>query len=215
LKDGFLTVWETLPMRVLLIAAMCMNLFAFMGFGTFVVYVTEVLVLPEQYFGILWGISSLGAVLLGIFNAAKSHVIKTKPLLFFAFIDFAITNLGLGLFHNFWACAILLFLQGVPMVLISSRAWTVAQAQIPVDKLGRFVGIFAFFQIAAWGSSSLIGGVIAQFLGAAAPFTVSGICVILILATASRWYLKTDIPFDRDTIVEPPKKVKKRSITDT
>jgi MFS family permease len=200
MKDGVLTIWNILPVRVIFLGSIAMNLFAFLGFSTLVVYVTEVLDQPEWVYGLLWGFSAVGSILLGIVNAVKNNWIRTKPLIIFTFVELTITSFGLGLFPNFYLGLVLLFFNGMPMAVIGSRAWTIAQNSIDTDKLGRFVGIFAFFQIMSWGLSSLIGGVIAEFWGPAACFTASGIAVSVIVLCTIKWFLTTDIPFDKGTI---------------
>jgi MFS family permease len=199
IADGWNLLFSGTKLRTLLFVALGMNLFGFMGYTTFVVYVENILQLPGYYFGIILGLPSATAVLTGILNAAKPNWIKTKPFLVFCYVDFTLSNLVLYFAPTLWLVIIGLLLQGIPLAVLSARAWTIFQKSLGVEKLGRIIGLFSTLQIASSAIGAQICGILSETFNAAVPFLVSAITLGATLIIAGPWYYRTDFRFDSET----------------
>jgi MFS family permease len=175
LREGIAYVWDSVPIRVLLLLMALLSLTGMPAFSILMPIFADSMApgagRGSQTLGILQGVSGLGALAGAIYLASRrsviglGRVIALAGLLFGASIIAFSAAGGAGLL---WAALLLTPLAGFGMITVFASANTLLQTLADDDKRGRVMSLFtvAFMGMAPFGN--LLAG------AAAAHFTKVG-----------------------------------------
>ena len=149
--------------------------------GVLVLYVLEVLGLPAGGFGLVVLAGGVGALLGGILTPALTRRLGRGPMLTGGAVLSAVTTGLLGLVHDAVLASVLAALSAAGVMVWNVLTMSLRQTLIPERMFGRVQGAY---RTLVWGGialGSLLGGVVAQAVGVAGVFLVSG-AGLLVLA---------------------------------
>jgi MFS family permease len=148
--------------------------------GVLVLYVLDVLQLPAGGFGFVVLTAGVGALAGGIFTPALTRRFGRGPMLTGGAVVSAITVALMGLVHDVVLACVLFAVGAAGIMVWNVLTMSLRQALIPEDMFGRVQGAY---RTLVWGGialGSLVGGVVAQAIGVADVFLVSGAGLFLL-----------------------------------
>ncbi|MGY1601820.1 MFS transporter [Geodermatophilus sp. SYSU D00815] len=151
--------------------------------GVLVLYVLEVLLLPESSFGLVVLAAGVGALLGGLVAPAVGRRLGRARALTAGAVVSAVAIGLMGVVRDGFAAAALLALSAVGVMVWNVLTMSLRQALIPEHLFGRVQGAY---RTVVWGAiplGALTGGAVARLLGVPAVFLVSG-TGLLVLAGA-------------------------------
>ncbi|MGY1809907.1 MFS transporter [Blastococcus sp. SYSU D00669] len=142
--------------------------------GVLVLYVLEVLDLPEAGFGLVVLTAGVGALLGGLVAPTVGRRLGRARALTAGAVLSALAIGAMGLVHHGVVAAALFALSAVGVMIWNVLTMSVRQALIPEHMFGRVQGAY---RTVVWGAiplGALTGGVVARLFGVPAVFLVSG-----------------------------------------
>jgi MFS family permease len=179
IKEGFDYAFGCPPIRAILILSALVGLMGMQYITIVPVFADQVLKGDAQTLGFLMAASGVGALFGGIYLATKQTVIGVGKLII---IGPEILGVGLIIFSLSRFLALSLFamlLVGLGTILQFAAGSTVLQTIIEDDKRGRVMSLYtmAFLGVTPFGS--LLGGTLADRIGATDTLIIAGIACIL------------------------------------
>jgi len=179
LKAGFNYAFGFLPIRTILL---------FLGWVSFVgmanatlmpVFAKDILHGNSKTYGFLMAAVGVGAVIGAIFLASRRSVLGLGRIIALASSIFGIGMISFSLSHALWLSLSLSLLTGFGMMVHMASSNTILQTMVDDDKRGRVMSLYtmAFMGMAPFGS--LVGGSLAERIGAPNTLIVSGVSCIL------------------------------------
>jgi MFS family permease len=183
IKFGLHYLWNDRPLRRLVATTTSLGFFYSLSTSTLILFITETLDLPTQYFGVLLAASGSGAVLGGILTPLLSKKFGRGAVLAVAIFISSITVLFQGLAPNFWVFGSIGFISAFFITNWNILLMSCYQVLIPSDLYGRIHGARRTFVWGVMPIGAFLGGVIAH-AGLRIPLLVGGIATTLISLSA-------------------------------
>ena len=183
IKFGLNYLWNDRPLRRLVATTTSLGFFYSLSTSTLILFITETLNLPTQYFGVLLAGSGSGAVLGGILTSTLSKKFGRGGVLAVAIFVSSITVLFQGLAPNFWVFGSIGFISAFFITNWNILLMSCYQVLIPAELYGRIHGARRTFVWGVMPIGAFLGGVIAKS-GLRLPLIIGGIATTLISLTA-------------------------------
>jgi MFS family permease len=186
LRTGFAYVWNFQPVRS---ALLLLSLVSIMGMPYTVLMpamATRVLHGDAHTLGFLMTASGIGAVAGALYLAARQSVLGLGRVIPTAAAAFGVALIAFGLSRTLWLSLVLLPIAGAGMMVTLAGTNTILQTVVEEDLRGR---VMAFYTMAFLGTApigSLIGGVVADHIGAPATIALGGVACMLGAALFAR-----------------------------
>lgn len=179
IKEGFVYTFGFPPIRAIL---MLSALVSFMGLQYTVlvpIFAQEILKGGAETLGFLMAASGVGALVGGIYLITRKTIVGLGKV-----IALAPATLGIGLitfsFSRFLPVSLLaMFLIGLGTLLQVAASNTVIQTLVDDDKRGRVMSFFTMSFLGVIPFGSLLGGALAEQIGAPNTLIIDGITCIL------------------------------------
>lgn len=167
----------------LLIAAT--GLFGWMPEATFVLFATHELGATSTQFGILMAVTPIGAVLGGLFAGRIASLDRLHQILVVTTAVYGTITIAVGLAQTVATAAVLLLLQGLPLIICTSALTSLQQTLVANDLRGRFSAVNRMINSIVVPSGLALGGILAAGFGLRAPQIIGGIgCLVALALTA-------------------------------
>lgn len=178
LREGFSYVWNTLPIRALLLALSVVAFVATPYSALMPVMVREVFNGNADLMGFLMSASGGGAICGTLYLASRRNARGLIRLIIIAVFS---AGTALVLFANapsVWLALPLLSVVGFGILVTSVSVNTILQTIVDDDKRGRVMSLYtvAFLGIMPFGA--LAAGAMADIIGPRATITVGGLCCV-------------------------------------
>ncbi len=183
IKFGLNYLWNDRPLRRLVATTTSLGFFYSLSTSTLILFITETLDLPTQYFGVLMAGAGSGAVLGGIFTARLSKKFGRGAVLAAAILISSITVLFQGLAPNYWVFGTIGFISSFTITNWNILLMSCYQVLIPSELYGRIHGARRTFVWGVMPIGAFLGGVIAHS-GLRLPLIIGGIATTLISVSA-------------------------------
>ena len=183
IKFGLNYLWNDRPLRRLVATTTSLGFFYSLSTSTLILFITETLDLPTQYFGVLLAGSGSGAVLGGILTSTLSKKFGRGGVLAVAIFVSSITVLFQGFAPNFWVFGSIGFISAFFSTNWNILLMSCYQVLIPAELYGRIHGARRTFVWGVMPFGAFLGGVIAKS-GLRLPLIIGGIATTLISLTA-------------------------------
>lgn len=171
IKEGFVFVRETKPIRSLLLL---LGLVSLMGMPYAVlmpIFADQILNGGVRGLGILMGASGAGALIAALYLASRRNLKGLGTLVGASSGIFGVFLILFSLSRSFWLSAILLVPVGFSMMLQMSSSNTLIQAMVPDRLRGRVMAVYSMMFMGMAPVGALLAGSLANYLGA--PLTVA------------------------------------------
>ena len=186
IKFGLKYLWNDRPLRRLVATTTSLGFFYSLSTSTLILFITETLELPTQYFGVLLAGSGSGAVLGGILTPTLSKKFGRGGVLAAAIFVSSITVFFQGISPNVWVFGVIGFISSFTITNWNILLMSCYQVLIPSELYGRIHGARRTFVWGVMPIGAFLGGVIAQS-GLRMPLLVGGIATTLISLSAFRF----------------------------
>jgi MFS family permease len=186
IKFGLSYLWNDRPLRRLVATTTSLGFFYSLSTSTLILFITETLDLPTQYFGVLLAGAGSGAVLGGILTASLSKKFGRGAVLAVAIFISSITVLFQGLAPNYWVYGVIGFVSSFTITNWNISLMSCYQVLIPSELYGRIHGARRTFVWGVMPIGAFLGGVIAHS-GLRLPLIIGGIATTLISLSAFRF----------------------------
>jgi len=183
IEFGLNYLWNDKPLRRLVATTTSLGFFYSLSTSTLILFITETLKLPTQYFGVLLAGSGSGAVLGGILTPTLSKKFGRGAVLAVAIFISSITVLFQGLAPNFWVFGSIGFISAFFITNWNILLMSCYQVLIPSELYGRIHGARRTFVWGVMPVGAFLGGVLAH-AGLRIPLLVGGIATTLISLSA-------------------------------
>lgn len=182
LTAGITHLRQHRPARTLLVLSATSGLFGWMPEATLVLFAREQLHLSASAFGLLLGVTTLGAVIGGLTAGRLARRIGTFRLLITTYTSYGVLLIPVGLTDNGWVVAAIFFLQGLPLIACDATIRSLQQTLIPAELLGRIGAVNRIVDSAVVPISLAAGGLLAHWLGYSAVWIIAGAGFLATLA---------------------------------
>jgi MFS family permease len=183
IKFGLQYLWNDKPLRRLVATTSSLGFFYSLSTSTLILFITETLDLPTQYFGLLLAGAGSGAVLGGILTPTLSKKFGRGAVLAVAIFVSSITVLFQGLAPNVWVFGSIGFISAFFITNWNILLMSCYQVLIPAELYGRIHGARRTFVWGVMPIGAFLGGVIAKS-GLRLPLIIGGIATTLISLSA-------------------------------
>ncbi len=179
IKEGFKYAFDFAPIRAILLLSALVSLFGIQYTVLVPIFAEEILKGGAETLGFLMAASGIGALAGGIYLASRKTVMGLGKL-----IVLAPTILGIGLiafsFSRFLPISLLtMLLVGLGTILQIASSNTVLQTIVEEDKRGRVMSLFTMSFLGMTPFGNLLGGVLAERIGAPTTLVIDGTVCIL------------------------------------
>lgn len=187
LKEGIVYAFGFAPLRTLLLM---LGLVSFVSMSMNVlmpVFARDVLKGDAGTQGFLMGATGTGALAAAIYLASRKSVLGLGRVIVLAATVFGLGQIAFSFSTRLWTSLSVLTTTGCCMMLLMAASNTLIQTIVEDEKRGRVMSLYsmAFLGIGPFGS--LLGGMLADRIGAPATVRVSGtICIIAAAVFASQ-----------------------------
>ena len=176
MREGVAYVWNSLPIRSLLMLLTALGLLGTPYISLMPVLVREVFQGGADQMGFLVGSAGLGAVAGTLFLASRSSVRGLVRLLTYTALAAGIALALVAHVKLVWFAMPLLAVTGFGILVTSVSVNMIVQAIVDDDKRGRVMSLYtvSFMGVAPFGA--LAAGALSDRIGVAAVLTLSGVC---------------------------------------
>ena len=183
IKFGLNYLWNDRPLRRLVATTTSLGFFYSLSTSTLILFITETLDLPTQYFGVLLAGAGSGAILGGILTTTLSKKFGRGGVLAVAVFVSSITVLFQGFAPNVWVFGAIGFVSSFTITNWNILLMSCYQVLIPAELYGRIHGARRTFVWGVMPVGAFLGGVIAKS-GLRLPLIIGGIATTLISLSA-------------------------------
>jgi MFS family permease len=177
--EAFNFARHTGPVGALLVL---LGLISFMGLRYEIlmpVYVREMLHGGPTQFGLLMGVSGIGAVFGSIVLASFANVRTLGDWVALAAAGFGVSLVLLSVSHSFALSLVMMLLIGFTMVTLLDASNTLVQTLVPDDLRGRIMAIWTMMLSGLAPFGSLVVGYVAQYFTARRTFAAGGMACVM------------------------------------
>jgi MFS family permease len=185
LVEGLRYVVGHMPIRSVLLLLAIVSLMGMPYTVLMPVVATSVLHGQAHTLGFLMAASGAGALAGALYLASRTSVLGLGRVIGISAAMFGVSLIGFALSHVLWLSLVLMVPTGMGMMVQMAASNTVVQTLVDEDKRGRVMSFFAmaFFGTVPFGS--LLGGSLAERIGA--PYTI-GLGGIVCLVGAALFF---------------------------
>ncbi|GAB3763883.1 MFS transporter [Microlunatus parietis] len=158
-------------------------------FTLLVLYLREVVGLPDLWFGIMLAVGAVGGLAGGLVAARIGRAVGLRWTIVGSLLVAAAGQLALGVTSRVAVTAIVLATSSAVFAVWNVAARTLIQRRTPLELLGRVSSINGTVITAASILGALLGGVVAQQFGLHLPFLL-GVPLLLAAASIGWWALR-------------------------
>ncbi|MDB5035257.1 MAG: permease of the major facilitator superfamily [Chlorobi bacterium] len=177
--EGFRFVWQTRPIRALMILLGATSLVAMPYAVLMPVYVDKILKGGASDLGLLMGASGVGALLGALMLAARRGVKGLGNWLVYGTAVFGISIILFAMSREFWAAALSLVPAGFAMMVAMASSNTLVQVMVPDNLRGRVMAVYSMMFMGMAPLGALLAGVLANHLGAPATIAIGGTAAVV------------------------------------
>lgn len=179
IKEGFIYAFGFPPIRAVLLLLALFSLMAMPYVTLTPIFATEILQGDANTLGWLMAASGVGALVGGIYLSTRPTVIGLGRVIALAPIIFGIAIIAFALSRVLWFSLIMSALAGLGSILQISSSNTVIQTIVDDDKRGRVMSLFTMSFLGVVPFGNLLGGVLADRIGAPKTLILGGVFCIL------------------------------------
>jgi MFS family permease len=177
--EGFRFVRRTAPIRALLLLLGLVSLVGMSYTVLMPVFADRILHEGARGLGILMATAGVGALLGALTLALQSGVDKLGRWIALSCAGFGFFLLMFSFSRHFWLSTAFLFPVGFCMIFEMSSSNTLIQAMVPDELRGRVMAIYSMMYMGMAPFGALMGGTIADRLGAPLTVAVAGVgCIV-------------------------------------
>ncbi|WP_432885360.1 MFS transporter [Kribbella sp. CA-245084] len=184
--EGVRWLWQHSGVRTLALSILVMNITFCAAFATWVLFARERLGLTETQFGLLISVGAVG----GVLGMPAYHFLEPRigsvTLLRAGLVIETTVHLVLALTRNPWVAGATMAVFGVHAVVWGIVSTTTRQLVTPDALMGRVNSVYLLASVGGAAIGSVLGGVLAQRFGLAAPFAIAFVAMVLMTAVAWR-----------------------------
>lgn len=177
--EGFRWVNGTKVIRALLLLLGLISLVGMPYTVLMPVFADKILHGGARGLGILMGATGVGALFGALTLASKTGVKGLGRWVAISCGGFGISLVLFSLSRHFWLSAVLLFPAGYSMMLQMACSNTLIQTMVPDQLRGRVMALYSMMFMGMAPFGALLGGAIADRMGAPVTVTVGGIACVL------------------------------------
>lgn len=195
IKAGFIYSFGFAPIRAILILLALVSLFGMQYTVLVPIFATQILNGNAETLGFLMAASGMGALAGGIYLASRKTVLGLGKLIALSPI---LLGVGLILFaysRNLPLSLFAMMVSGAGIILQVAASNTLLQTIVEDDKRGRVMSLYTMAFLGVIPVGNLLGGSLAQQIGAPLTLMIAGIICIV----ASIWFYRS-LPTLRDLI---------------
>lgn len=182
LRDGLAWLHRDRPVRNLVLAVGLVAVADGAYLAILALYVTQVLDLGPQIYGLLLGAGAVGGIIVGATCARVTSMIGTRRMLTATVITMAASQLVLGVTSNLVCTVAALVFSSGAFAAFNVTSMTLRQRRSPDHLLGRINSAYLTVGRSAEATGALAGGGLATAVGVQAPILAG---VIPLLAAAA------------------------------
>jgi MFS family permease len=179
MMEGFRFVNRTAPIRALLLLLGLVSLVGMPYVVLMPIFADQILHGGARGLGILMGATGVGALLGALTLAFRQGVKGLGRWVAWCCAGFGISLIVFALSHNFWLSVILLLPVGYTMMLQMACSNTLIQVMVPDALRGRVMAVYSMMFMGMAPIGALLGGAIADRLGAPVTVAIGGLASIL------------------------------------
>jgi MFS family permease len=181
LKDGFRYAYDFIPIRTVLIFTALISIVSVPYSVLMPIFAKDILHGDSRTLGLLTSAIGIGALVGAIFLAIQKNPRRFDNIAVFAACVFAIGVIGFSFSKVLWLSLALIVLPGFGLMVQSASTNIILQTITDDDKRGRVMSfhVMAFVGTAPFGN--LLGGFVAEKIGAPHTLLLCGICSILVM----------------------------------
>jgi MFS family permease len=187
IKEGFVFVAETAPIRALLLL---LGLVSLMGMPYAVlmpIFADQILNGGVRGLGILMGASGTGALIAALVLAARKSIRGLGRWVALASGAFGVFIILFSQSRSFWLSAALLVPAGFSMMLQMSASNTLVQSMVPDELRGRVMAVYSMMFMGMAPLGALMAGALAEIIGAPLTVVLGGaVCILGAIAFGLR-----------------------------
>ncbi|MFI5691740.1 MFS transporter [Kribbella sp. NPDC051586] len=185
-REGVRWLWQHSGVRTLALSILVMNITFCAAFATWVLFARERLGLSETQFGLLISVGAVG----GVLGMPTYHFLEPRvgsvTLLRAGLVIETTVHLVLALTRNPWVAGATMAVFGVHAVVWGIVSTTTRQLVTPDALMGRVNSVYLLASVGGAAIGSVLGGVLAQRYGLAAPFAIAFVAMVLMTVVAWR-----------------------------
>ncbi|SMC27827.1 Transmembrane secretion effector [Clostridium acidisoli DSM 12555] len=125
-------------------------------------YITEVLNLPEKYYGITLSLMTAGGILGAFIVPNLSKRIHITRLFIYSYFIYGLMYILLVVFRKYYIVALLFAFQGVTMPIMGISSLTIEQKTVDNKIMGQFFGLIQSIQAVIVIAAKIISGILAN-----------------------------------------------------
>ncbi len=176
--EGFRFVWNTSPVRALLLLLGAVSLFGTPYAVLMPIFADQILHAGASGLGLLMGASGIGALVGAMTLAARRELRGLGRWVAGATAGFGMGLILFSLSHSFWLSAALLLPVGFTMMIEMAASNTLIQAMVPDNLRGRVMAVYSMMFMGMAPIGALVAGSLAQRLGAPRTILLGGVVCI-------------------------------------
>lgn len=176
---GITVVWHHRGLRWLAVLVASWNFLGWMPESTFVLYARHDLGLSGYGYGLLFAVTSVGAVLGGLVAGRVGGRVRPSVVLAGSVAAYGALMFPPAAVHAVVLVGIALFLQGLPLIVFDVVSITQQQTAVDLSVLGRVTSVFRLISTGLAPLGLITGGALGQWLGLRAVFALSGAGLVL------------------------------------
>jgi MFS family permease len=177
-KDGIAYAWGYLPIRAVLLLLATISL---MGSAIMVlapVFAKDILQGDVATLSYIMISSGLGALVGAAYLASRRNILGLAEIIGAAAAVFGTALIAFSFSRTLWISLALMLFSGFGFMVQIAASNTILQTIVDDDKRGRIMALWAMCFMGMGPFGSLLTGTLAQWLGAPATVTISGIACI-------------------------------------
>lgn len=160
--------------RTTLILSATAGLFGWMPEATFVLFAKNELHVSTYGFGLLLGVTTVGAVVGGVLVGRFAGRLNTAVLLQVTYLTYGLLLIPMVFVRSPWIAAVVFFIQGLPLIACQAAVRSLQQRIVPLELLGRVGAVNRLAGSAVIPISLFAGGMLGHWLGLRAVWAIAG-----------------------------------------
>jgi predicted MFS family arabinose efflux permease len=186
IAEGLRWLWHHRLLRTLAISMGLGNVVFGAAFAVFVLYARERLGLSDIGYGFLLTTFAVGGLLGTVCGPRLQRLLGSTVLLRAGLLIEALTHATLAATRSPGVAAAVIVVFGVHTMVWGLIVVTLRQQLVPSGLLGRVGSVFSLLDLGGAALGTLVGAVVAQRFGLAAPYWLAAAAMLLIAAVAWR-----------------------------
>lgn len=178
IADGFRFVWNTVPIRAVLLLLGLVSLVALPYSVLMPVFAKNVLHGDARTLGVLMGATGIGAMSGALVLASRTRVQGLGKLVWIACASFGVFLILFSLSRRYLLSVLLLVPAGFSMMMQMTSSNTLIQSMVPDRFRGRTLAIYSMMFMGMSPLGALLAGALADRIGAPATLALGGLAAI-------------------------------------